>query len=73
MVHTKKHDLTDGAGAVIPPPQPPQPPSPSRFVAAASAIHSTAARVAAVHSRHLAKALLLTQMQTLILLTKAKN
>lgn len=25
MVHTKKHDLTDGAGAVIPPPQPPQP------------------------------------------------
>jgi hypothetical protein len=45
MVHTKKNDLKDGAGAVFPPPQPPQLPSPSQFIAAASAIRSTAARV----------------------------
>jgi hypothetical protein len=45
MLRTKKKVLKDGA--VISPPQPPQPPSPSRFIAAASAICSTAARVAA--------------------------
>ena len=45
MARTKKNDLTDGSG--IPSPQSPQPPSPSRFTATATALRSTAARVAA--------------------------
>ena len=45
MAHAKRNDLTDGA--VISSLQSPQPPSPSRFTAAATALRSTAARVAA--------------------------
>jgi len=45
MALTKGQVTKDGT--VIPSPQSPQPPSPSQFTAAAIALHSTAARVAA--------------------------
>ena len=47
MACTKKNDLMDGDVIPLPQSPQPQPPSPSQFTAAAAALWSTAARVAA--------------------------